>query len=485
MAPSARILVADDEPNLRRVLIAILRREGYEVVQAADGADAIEALSQPVDVIITDLKMPRVDGMEVLRHASVHHPAVPVIMITAFGTVDNAVAAVKAGAFDYIEKPFEQEQIRIIVHKAVKQSHLSRREARPLLAAEGAGVRGSFGLVGESLEMQAIYSIITKVADTPSTVLITGESGTGKELVAKALHEHSSRKGGPFIKINCAAIPKTLMESELFGYEKGAFTGATSSKPGRFELADAGTLFLDEIGEIPVEMQVKLLRAIQESEFERVGGIKTIKVDVRLITATNRDLEKEIKEGNFRDDLFYRLNVVPLAIPPLRQRADDIPLLVEHIINKFNERLKKRVRGISDEAMRVLQAHSWPGNIRELENVLERTILFCTGDTIDVGDLPADLRIEGEARLLPITQEITVPTISATVPAEGREPTGPTSLKAMVRAETSRVERELITRALDETGGNVTQAAKLLKISRKSLQMKMKEFGLRDREAGV
>ena len=485
MAASARILVADDEPNLRRVLVAILRREGYDVVQAADGADAIDALAQPVDVIITDLKMPRVDGMEVLRHASAHHPAVPVIMITAFGTVDNAVAAVKAGAFDYIEKPFEQEQIRIIVNKAVKQAHLSRREARPLPTIEGGGPRGSFGLVGESPEMQAIYSIIKKVADTPSTVLITGESGTGKELVAKALHEHSSRKGGPFIKINCAAIPKTLMESELFGYEKGAFTGATSSKPGRFELADGGTLFLDEIGEIPVEMQVKLLRAIQESEFERVGGIKTIKVDVRLITATNRDLEREIKEGNFRDDLFYRLNVVPLPIPPLRQRSEDIPLLVEHIIAKFNDRLKKNVRGISEDAMHVLKLHYWPGNIRELENVLERTILFSTGDSIELDDLPADLRGEGDGPARPpATQELVVPVVAAAA-IDGREPTGPTSLKAMVRAETSRVERELIARALDETGGNVTQAAKLLKISRKSLQMKMKEFGLRDREAGV
>ena len=494
MAASARILVADDEPNLRRVLVAILRREGYEVVQAADGSDAIEALAQPIDVIITDLKMPQVDGMEVLRHASAHHPSVPVIMITAFGTVDNAVAAVKAGAFDYIEKPFEQEQIRIIVHKAVKQAHLSRREARPTLALPfdvmggSGGTRGAFGLVGDSPEMQAVFSIIAKVADTPSTVLITGESGTGKELVAKALHEHSSRKGGPFIKINCAAIPKTLMESELFGYEKGAFTGATSSKPGRFELADTGTLFLDEIGEIPVEMQVKLLRAIQESEFERVGGIKTLKVDVRLITATNRDLEKEIKEGNFREDLFYRLNVVPLAIPPLRQRSDDIPLLVDHIIAKFNERLKKKVRGISDEAMRLLKLHSWPGNIRELENVLERTILLCTGDLIEVDDLPADLRAgEAEPPVRGLSQEMAIPAAVAAVAAlaEAREPGASTSLKAMVRAETSRVERELIARALDETGGNVTQAAKLLKISRKSLQMKMKEFGLRDREAGA
>src|SRR5690606_39211038 len=278
------------------------------------------------------------------------------------------------------------------------------------------------------------------------------------------------------------AIPKTLMESELFGYEKGAFTGATSAKPGRFELADGGTLFLDEIGEIPLEMQVKLLRAIQESEFERVGGIKTLKVDVRLITATNRDLEKETREGNFREDLYYRLNVVPLDIPPLRDRADDVPLLVHHIINKFNERLKKKVRGISDDAMGVLRTYRWPGNIRELENVLERTILFCGGDTIELGDLPAELQAGGEPHARPRTPsgQVEVPAAAA----EARE-AGTGSLKEMVRAETSRVERELISRALDETGGNVTQAAKLLKISRKSLQMKMKEFGLRDREAGA
>jgi DNA-binding NtrC family response regulator len=425
--------------------------------------------------------------MEVLRHASVQHPNVPVIMITAFGTVDNAVAAVKAGAFDYIEKPFEQEQIRHIVHKAVAQASLGQKEARAQVSGEATGPRGRFGLVGASDEMRAIFEVIAKVADTPSTVLITGESGTGKELVAKALHEHSSRNGRPFIKINCAAIPKTLMESELFGYEKGAFTGATSAKPGRFELADGGTLFLDEIGEIPVEMQVKLLRAIQESEFERVGGIKTIKVDVRLITATNRDLERETREGNFREDLYYRLNVVPLDIPPLRERASDIPLLVEHIISKFNERLKKRVRGISDEAMHLLTGHTWPGNIRELENVLERTILFCTADLIEPRDLPIELREAGEAapRARTPTSQIAEGWAPPPPGGEGSREGTTGSLKEMVRAETSRVERELITRALEETGGNVTQAAKLLKISRKSLQMKMKEFGLRDREAGA
>jgi transcriptional regulator with GAF, ATPase, and Fis domain len=329
--------------------------------------------------------------------------------------------------------------------------------------------------------MQSIFAVIEKVADTPSTVLITGESGTGKELVAKALHEQSSRKDQPFIKINCAAIPKTLMESELFGYEKGAFTGATSSKPGRFELANGGSLFLDEIGEIPVEMQVKLLRAIQESEFERVGGIKTLKVDVRLITATNRDLEQEIQRGNFREDLFYRLNVVPLRIPPLRQRTGDIPLLVQHIIKKFNERLRKNITGIADDALAALEGHAWPGNIRELENVLERTILFCQGDRIE----RADLQLASPTAVpIPTPASNDSGSVQPIVDDEDDEhsETSGGSLKETVRVHIARIEREMIVKALEETGGNVTQAARQLQISRKSLQMKMKEFGLRDRE---
>ena len=480
---TAKILVADDEQNLRRVLVAMLKRDGHEVVQAATGGDAIDQLAD-VDVVITDLRMPGGDGMEVLRSAAKHHPHLPVIMITAYGSVGQAVEAIKAGAFDYIEKPFEQDSIRTIVDKAIGQAAANRMAPRSTLYPAGdTEAKGRYGLVGQSAEMNGIFSIIERVADTPSTVLITGESGTGKELVAKALHEQSSRarSNGPFIKINCAAIPKTLMESELFGYEKGAFTGATSSKPGRFELADEGTLFLDEIGEIPVEMQVKLLRAIQESEFERVGGLKTIKVDVRLITATNRDLEQEIQRGNFREDLYYRLNVVPLLIPPLRRRIADIPLLVGHIIKKFNERLKKTITGIDDDALAALEAHNWPGNIRELENVIERTILFCTGERIERADLQLGATGERDG----------VPVVSRTASSAGLTPAGDDgddddsnsgSLKDIVRAETSRVERELIVKALDETGGNVTQAARLLKISRKSLQMKMKELGLRDRE---
>ncbi len=483
---TAKILVADDEQNLRRVLVALLKREGHDVAQAATGLEAIEQLAD-VDVVITDLRMPGADGMEVLRTASKNYPQVPVIMITAYGSVGQAVEAIKAGAFDYIEKPFEQESIRTIVEKAIGQAVANKMAPRATLYASE--VHGRYGLVGTSGEMQQIFSIIERVADTPSTVLITGESGTGKELVAKALHEQSSRKAQPFIKINCAAIPKTLMESELFGYEKGAFTGATSSKPGRFELADGGTLFLDEIGEIPVEMQVKLLRAIQESEFERVGGLKTIKVDVRLITATNRDLEQEIQRGNFREDLYYRLNVVPLQIPPLRKRTGDIPLLVTHIIKKFNERLKKNISGIADDALAALEGHAWPGNIRELENVLERTILFCKGDRIERADLQLQLQPASEPP--PAISRTTSSGAMAPMSLDddddegGEELAGTTSgsLKDIVRAETSRVERELIVKALDETGGNVTQAARLLKISRKSLQMKMKELGLRDKES--
>jgi len=482
-----RILVADDEPNLRRVLGAILAREGYDVVQAVDGEEALAAADDGIDVVITDLRMPRVDGMEVLRRMVDQHPDVPVIMITAHGSVDSAVEAVKLGAFDYVEKPFEQEHIRQIVSKAVRQSEAQRRAPRTLGTADVA-LHGRFGIVGESPSMRQIFAVIEKVADTPSTVLITGESGTGKELVAKALHEHSSRASSPFIKINCAAIPKTLMESELFGYEKGAFTGAVGSKPGRFELADKGTLFLDEIGEIPVEMQVKLLRALQESEFERVGGLKTIKVDVRLITATNRDLEKEIRAGNFREDLYYRLNVVPLHIPPLRERREDIPLLAEHIVKKFNERLKKHVAGIEPDALERLVAYGWPGNIRELENVLERTLLFSDSTRIRLRDLPplsstppSEAGSPAGASSPPVSMTASLSSAPvSSLPAS--IPGSPQSLKDIVRAETDRVERELIVRALDETGGNVTQAAKLLRISRKSLQMKMKDFGLRERE---
>src|SRR3954453_10738055 len=382
-----RVLIADDEINIRRVLEAILRRDGYEVVTAANGLEALAGMSRGVHTEITDLKMPGLDGMGLLRKLSTDDPDVPVVMITAHGSVENAVEAVKLGAFDYLEKPFEQEQIRQVVAKAINTYSLARQNARP----EEPSSRGRFRLVGQSPAIRQIYAVVEKVGNTPSTVLITGESGTGKELIARALHENSSRQAGPFIKINCAAIPKTLMESELFGYEKGAFTGAVGAKPGRFELAHGGSLFLDEIGEIPDDMQVKLLRVLQESEFERVGGIKTIKVDVRLVTATNRDLVQDISAGSFREDLYYRLNVVPIHIPPLRDRHEDVPLLVEHFLAKFNDRLKKQIDAVSPEAIGRLVSYQWPGNIRELENLMERMMLFCDRSEIQVSDLPPEI----------------------------------------------------------------------------------------------
>ncbi|MCA9669197.1 MAG: sigma-54-dependent Fis family transcriptional regulator [Myxococcales bacterium] len=466
MPAPKKILVADDETNLRRVLGAILKREGHQVLSAENGAEALELLARnDVDAVITDLRMPKVDGMELLERTVADYPDVPVIVLTAHGSVDNAVTAVKLGAFDYLEKPFEQEQIKQVVSKALRAGELRRDQVRVPGTPES---KGRYGLVGSSAPMQEIFNVIEKVADTPSTVLITGESGTGKELVAKALHEQSPRKDEALIKVNCAAIPDTLIESELFGYEKGAFTGAVTSKPGRFELADDGTLFLDEIGEIPLEMQVKLLRALQENEFERVGGIKTLKVNVRLITATNRDLAEEIEKGAFREDLFYRLNVVPIHVPPLRDRREDIPDLVAHILAKFRKRLGKDVNEVTPAAMQLLVSYDWPGNIRELENLLERTIVFCEDGRIDKDNLPEALQDVPAASSAPSAASGGI-----TLPPDA-------SLKDVVRAETERVERQLILAALDETGGNVTHAARKLQISRKSLQNKMKELNLRD-----
>ena len=461
-----RVLVVDDEQSLRKVLAATLQREGYEVQVAVDGEEALAALDRDgADVVVTDLVMPKMDGLSLLRKVMLRHPDVPVIVVTAHGRVDSAVEAMKAGAFDFVTKPFETTELKAIIAKAARQSDLNARNVVP--GEPGTAGRRYTEIIGRGQRMIELQAIIAKVADAPSTVLIQGESGTGKELVATALHEKSSRRERPFIKINCAAIPRELVEAELFGFEKGAFTGAVHSKPGRFELADQGTLFLDEIGEIPVEMQVKLLRAIQESEFERVGGVKTTKVEVRLIAATSRDLTREIAAGRFREDLFYRLNVVPIFLPALRERRDDIPLLVEHFRQKYNARLKKSVEKIEDDALLALAAYSWPGNIRELENVLERTILFAEGTTIRAADLPAALRQSAPA-------DTAAPGL---LPGS---PPGP--LKEIVKEQVQAIERDLIARGLEVTGNNVTRTAKLLKISRKSLQMKMKEFGLRGEE---
>ncbi len=465
----AHVLIVDDELNIRRVLAAMLKREGYEVTAAADGEQALLVLHKtPVHVVVTDLVMPRLGGLELLKRVSADFPDVPVIVITAHGSVDTAVAALKSGAFDYITKPFEQDELKKVIAKAARAHDLERQNVH---GPSGEGEKPP--LVGQSPAMKATYEIIAKVADSPSTVLITGESGTGKELVAQALHRGSSRRDKPLIKVNCAAIPKDLVESELFGYEKGAFTGAVGSKPGRFELADGGTLFLDEIGEVPVEMQVKLLRALQESEFERVGGIKTIRVDVRLIAATNRDLKQLIADGRFREDLFYRLNVVPISLSALRERKEDIPLLVQHFIEKYDKRLGKKVERVEDEGLQLLLGYSWPGNIRELENLMERSVLFAEGPTILASSLPDSLQERAPGSAVPIAAVGPLGAIAA--------PSG-ASMKEIVRHAQAELERELITRALEETSGNVTRAAKRLQISRKSLQIKMKELGLRGTE---
>jgi two-component system response regulator AtoC len=403
----------------------------------------------------------------------------PVVMLTAHGTVDLAVTALKQGAFDFITKPYERDDLLAVAKKAI--AHRDRDQKEPSI---GSAADDERTLVGTSSRIRQVIEVIDKVADSPSTVLVTGESGTGKELVALALHRKSSRREKPFIRINAAAIPPTLIEAELFGHEKGAFTGAVMAKPGRFELADGGTLFLDEIGELPVDMQVKLLRVLQEQTFERVGGIKTLHVDIRLIAATNRDLKKAIADATFREDLYWRLNVIPVELPPLRERAEDIPLLVEEFRKKLNKRLNKDVESFSADAVVMLQRYQWPGNIRELENIVERTLLFCGKPVVDVEDLPPDLC----ARI-----ELVLPT--ATTPAvreagDARQPSGDFgvdkllveggSMKDIVRQATAELERDLIARALDETQGNVTHAARRLKISRKSLQIKMKELGLRE-----
>ncbi len=450
------LLVADDESNLRKVLGALLRRQGYRVTTVSDGEEALLKLSEThFNAVITDLRMPRLDGMSLLKKIQERSSDLPVIIITAHGTVDTAVEALKLGAFDFITKPYDRDELKRVVRKALAIHRLDQVETQ---GHKSQKLPGRFGLIGDSPPMRRIFQIVDKIARSPSTVLISGESGTGKELIARALHYESDRAERPFIRVNCAAIPVNLMEAEFFGYERGAFTGAVTSKPGRFELAHRGSLFLDEIGEISTEMQVKLLRAIQEGEFERVGGLSTRRVELRLITATNRNLLEEIRRGNFREDLYYRLNVVPISLPPLRERLGDIPLLVRHLLEKYSRRLKREVLGIEEEAMGKLLTYAWPGNIRELENVIERGILFSEGQQICVQDLPSEIR--------------------------GLSPTQTSSeglgLKEVVRMNTQRIEREMIERALEATGRNVTRTAKRLSISRKSLQTKMKELGLRE-----
>ena len=450
-----RILIVDDEPSIRMVLRAHLTRSGYDVTATENGAEAIAMLrNEDYHLVVSDLRMPIVGGMELLNHCNETYPGLPVILITAHGTVDSAVEAIKKGAQDYVTKPFDSDELMPIIEKALR----TEEKGRTNLHEDAAG---RFKIIGQTARMHKIYAMIEKVARSPTTALITGESGTGKELVARALHEHSDRASAPFIQVNCGAIPESLFESELFGHEKGAFTGAVAAKPGKFELADGGTLFLDEVGELPKDMQVKLLRVLQDGQFERVGGVRSMSVDVRLVAATNRVLETEVKEGRFREDLFYRLNVIPIQIPPLRERADDIPLLVEHFIAKFNKRLNTEVEGVSPDALAALLAHTWPGNIRELENLIERSVLLTEDTVLTMGDLPGLTPSNlGRVEAPPDAEEM--------------------GLKEYVRVYTTKLERARIQRVLEEEDSNVTRASKKLGISRKSLQMKMKDYGLRD-----
>jgi two-component system response regulator AtoC len=465
-----QVLIVDDEANIRKVLTAQIKAAGYQVLEATNGIEALELLNQgEIDAVISDLRMPQLDGLGLLKKAQEIEVAPPIIVITAHGSMSTAIEAMKLGAFDFITKPFDKTELLNSLRKATS-THAHAIEAQ----SGSLDFEGRFDIIGTSTGMQSVYKIIEKAADTPSTVLITGESGTGKELIATALHRHSQRSNEPLIRVNCAAIPSDLIESEFFGYEQGAFTGAVSSKPGRFELANGGTLFLDEIAEIPPEVQVKLLRALQESEFERIGGVKTIKVDVRVIAATNRNLLDDIEQGRFREDLYYRLNVVPIELPPLRERRDDIPLLVKAFLEKYNRKLGKELGGATAETMRALMQYDWPGNIRELENVIERGVLFAESTELT----PADL-----------SEQITRSTTSQQggTPATAQhepiaEDVGQRSMKDIVRSATDSLERGLITKALQETNGNVTRAAHLLQISRKGLQNKMKELRLRDDE---
>ena len=458
----SRILVVDDEPSIRAVLKAHLSRDGYDVAIASDGAEAVSALTaNPFDLVISDLKMPGMSGLELLAWCFREQPGLPVVLITAHGTVDTAVEALKLGAQDFITKPFDLEELRLAVMKALRVEAARRRN---WLDADSYGTdTGRFDLVGRTASMKQVYRLVERVADSPSTVLLTGESGTGKELVARALHSQSSRKNGPFVTVNCGAIPETLFESELFGHEKGAFTGAATAKPGKFELADGGTLFLDEVGELGRDMQVKLLRALQERSIDRVGGTRPVRVEVRVVAATNVDLQTLVASGHFRDDLYYRLAVVPIRLPPLRERREDIPLLVQHFVRRFNERLGMNVQTIDDDVMDALVQWSWPGNIRELENTIERGVLLAEDGRLSRDILPtapaAPASGQGE-RPVPVDVGI--------------------GLKEYVRVHTVRLERDLILRSLGHESGNVTRTARRLDISRKALQLKMKEYGLRE-----
>ncbi|HSZ60207.1 MAG TPA: sigma-54 dependent transcriptional regulator [Terriglobales bacterium] len=454
----ATILIIEDEAKMRRLLELNLGDDGFKTLSAGDAESGLKLLaSEPVHLVLTDLKLPGMNGLEFLQAAKQIDSAMPIVVMTAFGSVETAVEAMKAGATDYVLKPFSLAEMRMVVHKELDNSRL-REENRSLREALGQKYSHP-NIVAVSRKMQEVLATVERVAPTNSTVLLGGESGVGKDLIARAIHEKSRRASGPFIKINSTAIPENLLESELFGYEKGAFTGAATSKPGKFELADKGTLFLDEIGDVPAATQVKLLRVLQEREFERLGGTKTIKVDVRLLAATNRDLRAALEDGTFREDLYYRLNVVPIDIPPLREHKEDIPGLANLFLARFakDSGREEKLKGISSAAMQILVGHYWPGNVRELQNVIERACALAASGQLEASDIQLDS-----------------PRNRAGAASDRFLPDGMTL---------DQWEDEMIREALKRAGGNKSQAARLLGLSRNALRYRLSKIGIDDNGA--
>ncbi len=461
-----RILLVDDEASMREMTSMMLRREGWEVITAADGVEAIALLEETAepsfDLVVTDLKMGAVSGMEVLAKAREVDPSTQVVVMTAYASTDTAVNAMRLGAYDYIEKPFKREAFIALMLKALEKRRLL--EENFLLRRQVSNPAGMGQMVGKGKAMLALYEMIRRVAPTKTNVLITGESGTGKELVARAIHDESPRAKRPFVPINCGAIPETLIESELFGHAKGAFTGAQRDKAGLFTMANGGTLFLDEVGELPQPMQVKLLRAIQERRIQPVGGTAEVAIDVRLVAATNRDLLEEVRERRFREDLFYRLNVIQVRIPPLRERREDLPLLIEHFLQRYAAEQEKEILGVSSEAMQLLLNYPYPGNIRELENIVERAVTLEVKPLISTEVLPYPMMQKEGLQHLATAMDL---------PAEGLQ------LDQLVES----LERSLLQKTLLRTAGNKSEAARILGITFRSLRYRLKKYGMGDDEA--
>jgi len=457
MTMMERVLIVDDEEQMRELLAKVLEKNGYQVTTAGDGGQALTLLEkEPMDLVVTDVRMPGLDGMEALKAIKELNPEIVVIIMTAFGSIDQAVQAVKEGAYDYINKPFKIDEMLLTIKKALEERRL-RHEVTAL--RHELHTRYHFeNLIGKSRAMQEVFSLIEQVASSRSTMMIYGKSGTGKELVARAIHYNSLRANKAFVPVNCAAIPSELLESELFGHEKGSFTGAIATKVGKFELATGGSLFLDEVGSMRLDLQAKILRALQEREIERVGGTRTIKIDVRVIAATNRDLKKAVEEGTFREDLYYRLNVVPITLPPLRQRRDDIPLLVEHFIAKYNREFNRRVKGFSAGATAALYQYDWPGNVRELENVIERAVALAQSESISLRELPLDISILGRDMIEDIQK-----------------------VGLSLRQARSHFEKQYILNILEKVQWNQTEAARLLGLHRNTLLWKLQRLGIESR----